>query len=270
MYPLKIAFSSYAIIGITLLIVAITVAVYLSCLTSKTRATRALIFFFSCIALSGGATLLTNSLVHWGRLFTPWQDFWILAGGIALIQFAYLLPDKKVSRETRAVTIAMSSLVVLALVYCLIFSYNFLFNWSPQVLVSDFYYLLLPIGTFGIVLLYIKRCVEVSAHDKSSDARITLKTFLEHLIRPSGNYAKVLRNFAVALSLAFLPGFQTLFQFPGILGFILSNIGSILAIVTIGMVYLNYAPEIESFMAKLVGITLATVLLILAVFGSVD
>ena len=96
MYPLKIAFSSYAIIGITLLIVAITVAVYLSCLTSKTRATRALIFFFSCIALSGGATLLTNSLVHWGRLFTPWQDFWILAGGIALIQFAYLLPDKKV------------------------------------------------------------------------------------------------------------------------------------------------------------------------------
>jgi nitrate/nitrite-specific signal transduction histidine kinase len=270
MYPLKIAFSSYAIIGITLLIVAITVAVYLSHLTTKTKATRTLILFFWCIALSGGATLLTNSLVHWGRFFTPWQDFWILAGGIALIQFAYILPDNKVLKETKAVTISMGSLVLLALVYCVIFSFNFLFNWSPELGVSDFYYLLLPIGTLGIVLLFIKRCVEVSAQYQTSNTHLTFKSFLEHLIHPKGNNAKVLRNFAFALSLAFLPGFQTLFQFPGILGFILSNFGSILAIVTIAMVYLNYAPEIGSFMAKLVGITLATVLLIFAVFGSID
>ncbi len=270
MYPLKIALSSYAIIGITLMIVGVSVAVYLFRLSSKTRATKALIVFYSFITLSGLATLLTNGLVHYGRLFTPWQDFWIIAGGIALAQFVYSVPDYKQTNELRAITIAMSSLTALALIYCIVFSYNFVINERPDLQVSDYFYLLLPIGILCVVALFIKRSLEVSTHFRSVHLQLDPGSSFENLVHPSGNNAKMLRAFAFGLLLAFLPAFQTFFGFPPPYGFILSNIGSILAIITIALVYLNYAPEIESFLAKIVGVTLATILLIFAVYGSID
>jgi len=270
MYPLKIALSSYAIIGITLIIVAVSMGVYLLRLRSKSRATRALIIFYGCITLSGIATLLTNSLIYWGRLFNPWQDLWILAGGIALAQFAYSLPEYKRSNEVRAITTAISSLTALALIYTLYYDIIFLVNPARNIEISDYFYILLPIGILNIVLLFIIRSHEVTAEYRRTQLHIDPGSFLQNLIHPQGNEAKMLRAFAFALLLAFLPAFQTLFSFPAPYGFILSNIGSILAIITIALVYLNYAPDIKSFLAKIVGVTLATVLLIFAVYGSVD
>jgi hypothetical protein len=95
-------------------------------------------------------------------------------------------------------------------------------------------------------------------------------SFWRRLIHPDGEDARALHNLALALSLAFLPAIQTVVSFPYPSGFILSNIGSILAIIAIALVYFNYAPEINSFMAKLVGIAFASVLLIVAVAGSID
>lgn len=270
MYPLKIAMSSYAIIGVTLVIVATSVGIYLLRLRVKSRATRALIIFYGCIALSGMATLLTNSLIYWGRLFNPWQDFWILAGGIALAQFAYSLPDYKRSNEVQAITIAISSLASLALIYTIYFNINFLVNPALDIDISDYFYILLPIGILNVVLLFIIRSLEVTAEYRRNHLQIDSGTFLEKLIHPRGNDAKMLRAFALALLLAFLPAFQTLLSFPPPYGFILSNIGSILAIITIALVYLNYSFDIKSFLAKIVGVTLATVLLIFTVYGSVD
>ena len=270
MYPLKIALSSYAIIGVTLIIVAASVGIYLLRLRTKSRATRVLIIFYACIMLSGMATLLTNSLIYWGRLFNPWQDFWILAGGIALAQFAYSLPDYRRSNEVKAITIAISSLASLALIYTIYFDINFLVNPALNVDISDYFYILLPIGILTIVLLFIIRSMELTAQYRRNHLHKDPGSFLEKLIHPRGNDAIMLRAFALALLLAFLPAFQTLLRFPAPYGFILSNIGSILAIITIALVYLNYAPDIKSFLAKIVGVTLATVLLIFAVYGSVD
>ena len=270
MYPLKIAMSSYAIIGATLIIVALSVGIYLLRLRSKSRATRALIIFFGCIALSGIATLLTNSLMYWGRLFTPWQDFWILAGGIALTQFTYSIPNYKKSNESKAITMAISSLTASALIYCLVFDYNFLINQRIDIDVSDYFYLLLPLGIITIVILFFTRSSEISAQFHSANVHLESGTVLDNLMHPHGNDAKMLRAFGFALLLAFLPAIQTLLSFPPPYGFILSNLGSILAIITIALVYLNYAPDINSFLAKIVGVTLATVLLIFAVYGSID
>ena len=270
MYPIKIAFSSYAIIGITLILVALSVGIYLSSLRAKSRATRMLIFFYGCITLSGLAMVLTNGLVHWGRLFTPWQDFWILTGGIALAQFAYSLPDYKNPSEEKAITIVLSILTTFALIYSLAFSYNFLIKQNTDIQVSDYFYALLPIGIFCIVMVFTRRSWECSMQYRTVDLQLGPGSFMDNLLRPRGNNAKMLRAFALALLLAFMPAFQTLFDFPPPYGFILSNIGSILAIITIALVYLNYAPDITSFLAKIVGVTLATVLLIFAVYGSVD
>ena len=199
MYPLKIALSSYAIIGVTLIIVAVSIGIYLLVLRKKSRATRALIIFYGFIVLSGVATLLTNSLMHWGRLFTPWQDFWILAGGIALAQFAYSLPEYKRSNEVRAITIAISALTAVAFIYCIAFCYNFLINQITDIHVSDYFYVLLPIGILCIVMLFIKRSLEISAQYRTAVLHLDAGSIWDNLVKPQGNNAKLLRAFALAL-----------------------------------------------------------------------
>lgn len=271
-FPLDVAFSGYTIIGLTLLILASTVAVYLGGLPGKSRATRWLVAFFTFIALSGAATILTNLNTHWDRFFAPWQDAWILAGGAALTYFAFSLPilygDQR-SVESRLAKFAMTGLAALGVVYSIVFDIRYLTQWTPELEVAGNYYLLLPLGTLLVVLIFLRRSVQLSAR-AGPDAHTGPAGLWQRLVRPSGEDALMLRNLALALSLAFLPGVQTIVQFPYPLGFILSNIGALLATITIALVYFNHASEVTSFMAKLVGITLATVLLIFSVFAAID
>jgi len=269
-YPLLISLGGYAIIGLVLLILSGSMVVHLSRQTSKTLATKYLIHFFALIALSGGATILTNSLAHYSRLFAPWQDFWILAAGIALVRMVYSVPSHERLFEAKIVLGIVGSLVVLGLAYCLIFNYRFLFYWTPDVVASDAYYLLLPIGILLIIIIFLWRSYTFSIHDEKTTENAKTRGFWQHLVDPQGKNARTFRNLALALSLAFMPGLQTLLRFPSPFGFILSNIGSLLAVTAVSLVYLNYAPEIESFMAKLVGINLAALFLIVSVFGSYD
>ena len=267
MVPLRILLSSYAIIGLTLFILAASITVYLLRLNQKSRATWALIVFFALVAISGLTMIMANAIFHWDRLFVPWQDFWILAGGVALVYFAYSLPQYEPSLEARTAVLLMGSLAFLALAYSIFFDYRFLFHWTPDLNVNDAYYLLLPLGTLLIVFIFLRRSLHLSAGSGLSPEGSSIG---QRLIHPRGDDALALRNMALALSLAFLPGLQTLAGFPYPYGFLLSNIGSILATIAIALVYFNYAPEVNSFMAKLVGINLTTVLLIVAVAGAVD
>ena len=266
----QILFTGYAIIGLTLLILAASVAIYLLRLPSKSRATLALILFFFMVALSGTATILTNAVYGWGDLFAPWQDFFLLAGGVALTYFAYSLPRYEPSSEARAALLVMSSFALLALAYTITFDYRFLFHRTPVLDESDVYYLLLPLGILLIVIIFLRRSAQFSKQAGSNANGSDASSLWQRLLYPQGEDARALRNLALALSLAFLPAIQTLVAFPYPYGFILSNIGSILAIIATALVYFNYAPEVNSFLAKLVGITLATVLLNVAVAGSID
>jgi len=268
--PLHIAFSSYAIIGLTLLILAGSTAIYLLRLSSKSQTTWFMIGFFSLVALSGAATILANAFLYWDRFFDPWQDFWILAAGAMLAQFAYSFPRSERSQEAKFVKIVTGGLAFLSLAYCLIFNFRFLFGETPGLGVDDAYYLLLPLGTLFIVIIFLRRSLHFSFQAGSSASSPGIGHIWRHLIHPQGENAKIFRSLAFALSLAFLPGLQTLIGLPYPYGYVLSNIGSILAIVAIALVYFNYAPEVNSFMAKLVGITLASVLLIFAIFGAGD
>jgi hypothetical protein len=222
------------------------------------------------IALSGLTMILANAIPHWDRLFIPRQDFWILAAGIPLTHFAYSLPHFEPSREGK-IAIAMVSIpAFIALVYCLIFDYRFLFHWTLELNVYDTYYLLLPLGILFIVIIFLRRTVQLSTHAVQGMNQPGPSLRWQSLIHPQGEDALVSHNMAIALSIAFLPALQTLIGLPDPYGFILSNIGSILATIAIAFVYFSYAPEVNSFMGKLVGITLITVLLIFSVFGSID
>ncbi len=268
--PIHIAFSGYALIGLTLLIMAATITVFLLRISVKSHATWYLITFFALVTCSGAASILANAIFYWDRLFIPWQDFWIVAAGAALSQFAYCFPNYEPSTESRRVLILMGSLTLVAFLYCVVFDLRFLFFWSPDLDVSDAFYLLLPIGTAIVILIFLRRSVYYSQLTVSEMALSRENGVWQHLIHPQGRYALALRNMALALSLAFLPGVQTIVQWPYPYGFILSNIGALLAISLLALVYFSYAPEASSFMSKLVGITLAVVLLFFSVIGSMD
>ncbi len=267
MIPVHVAFSGYAIIGLTLLILAATISFYLLRLPEKSDATWSLIVFFALVALSGVATILTNALFYWDRLFSPWQDFWILAGGVALSQFPYSFPRYERSPEAKIVLAMMGSLALLALSYSIYFSYRFIFVWTPDLQVSDTYYLLLPISIGLVVVIFLYRSITYSKRTEMGE-NSSGKRRWHYLVAPQGQQALALRNMALALSLAFLPGLQTLFGFPAPYGFVLSNLGSLLAITAIAYVYFNATPDVNSFMAKLTGITLTSVLLIFSVAGA--
>ena len=269
-HPDNIAFSGYAIIGLTLLILSASIAFYLWRLEAKTRATRSLIAFFSLVALSGVATILANAFLLWNSFFNPWQDFFIIASSIFLADFSFCIGDDERSLEARIVLVMVSSLTLLTLAYTILFDYLFLFRWTPNLNVNGLFYVLLPLSTLLIIIIFLRQSVQLSRRTNLDTVHQNVGNIWHLLFHPQGEKAKTLRNLALALSLAFLPGLQTLLSFPSPFGFILSNIGSILAVITISLVYLNYAPEVDSFMAKLVGITLATVLLIFAIFGAVD
>ncbi len=269
-YPLYFVFSSYTIIGLTLLIINASIAIYFSRLKLKTKLTKTLIIFYIFVSLSGISTILANSIVHWQRVFLPWQDFWIIAGGVALTYFAYLVPKREKSGEAKFMVIVLSSIALIAFIYCIIYSYFFLFDWKPTLITSDLYYLLLPISISIGIFIFLRNSWLLFRIRQPDVERVSLRTIWKKFILTKDEDVKVLLFFGLALILAFLPGLQTLLKFSNPTGFILSNIGSILAIIAISLIYLNYAPEINSFLAKLVGITLASVLLIFSIFGTLD
>lgn len=272
MPPLHVSFTGYAFVGLTIFILALTITVSLLRLPSKSSATWWLTGFFASIAASGAATILANGILFWDRAFDPWQDAFVILGGVALTQFAYRFPQPDQPREARLVLLLMGGLALLSVVYSLVFDFTFIFQWTPDLDISDVFRTFMPIGTVLAFVFFLRRSAHLStlawtAHPVRADH---LPSVWQRLLHPIGQEARVQRSFALALLLGLLPGLAALLSLPGLPGFLMMNVGSLLAMAVIALIYFNYTPEMTSFMAKLVGVTLVTVLLIFSVAGSFD
>jgi signal transduction histidine kinase len=272
MPPLYISFTGYAIVGLTQFIMATTIVVSLLRLPSKSSATRLLTVFFAAIAASGAAMILSNGLPFWDRAFDPWQDTFVLLGGVALTQFAYRFPQPDQPREAKLVLWLMGGLALLSVAYSLAFDFRFIFQWTPDLDISDVFHAFMPIGTVLAFVFFLRRSTHFSALTwiAIQDPVGRRPSIWRRLLHPLGQEALVLRSFALALLLGLLPGLAALLPLPRLLGFLMMNLGSLLAMAAIALIYFNYTPEMTSFMAKLVGVTLVTVLLSLSVVGSID
>jgi signal transduction histidine kinase len=272
MPPLYISFSGYAIVGLMLFIMAATIVVSLLRLPSKSSATWLLTGFFAAIAASGVATILANGLPFWDRLFDAWQDTFVILGGVALTQFAYRFPQSDQPREAKLALGLLGGLALLSIGYSLIFDFRFITQWTPDLNVSEVFYTFMPIGTVLAFIFFLRRSAHFSAlaWTAQSARADRLPSVWQRLLHPQGQAAQVLRSFALALLLGLLPGLAALLPIPSPYSFLMMNVGSLLAMAAIALIYFNYTPEMNSFMAKLVGVTLATVLLIFSVVGSFD
>lgn len=271
MPPVEVSFSGFVLVGVTLLILALTIAVYLF-RRPKTRAAWLLMGFFAAVAVSGLMTILTNAYLFWGPLFDPWQDVFVLLGGASLGLFAYHFPSDDQPREARIMGAVLLAVVLVAFAYAARFDLQFAFAYTPGLDVADAFYVLLPLGTMLTIFIFLRRSAHYSALAlaESGQGNQPTRSFAWRVFHPQGQSAKSLIGFALALLLGFLPGLSVLLPVPDPFDFLALNIGSLLALATLALVYFNYAPEMTSFMAKLVGITLLTLLIVLSVVGSIN
>lgn len=263
MYPIRLAFAGYSLIGETLMITSLAVLLLIVRQPDKPRGAWMVAVFFGCIAMSGANTVLANGLVYWSSLFAPWQDFWVIAGGVALTQYAFASAGELHRREARVVLALTGLLALTALLVCVVFSYRFVFRWSPDLAEPESYYLLLPLGTSLVVAIFLHRTVTLSR----AASRVRLSPW-RCLRDPRDSEALLSRNLAIAFALGFLPGIAMLLDLPNTLAFVIQHLGALLAVAAVALVYLNYAPVITSFVAKLTGIALIAVLLLVGAIGN--
>ena len=262
-----INFGIFALVGVIMLVLASASFGYLLQVKNKSRSSWMLLWFFLCIIFSSIATILTNTGTTWDWAFAPAQDALLILGGVFLVQFAYLYPANDQTGEARRVTVIFAVLALAALSYAIFFALQFLSNLPAQLDENPAYYLITPLVIVTAVLIFFRRSLYWSAQPINSTEKEGTRGdgSLEALFRPKNQPALALRNFGLALAVALIPAVLTIVKgaLPPLLASFLFNFGVVAAIAAIMLVYLNHAPEPTTISAKLVGISLVTVLLIL-------
>ncbi len=265
------ALGIFALVGVIMLVLASASFGYLLQVKNKSRSSWMMLLFFLCIILSSIATILTNTGTSWDWAFAPAQDAFIILGGVFMVKFAYLYPSDDQPGEARIIVSVFMTLALVTLAYSLFFALQFLENLLTQIKEVRAYYLITPLAIAVAVLIFFRRSQHWSAiqiNSPETGSRLEKAAF-KTFIKPANLPAHALRNFGLALSIGLIPAVVTVFKdaLPALVASFLFNFGVVLAIAVIMLVYLNYAPEPTTLSAKLVGISLATMLLILGLAG---
>ena len=260
-------FGIFSLVAVIMLVMASVSFGYLLRIKDRSKASQLLLWFFLCVILSAISTLLTNLGMAWSWAFAPSQDAFLILGGVFLVRFAYAFPDQDNSAETRWIIRVFEGFALLAVGYSLYFAYLYLSSLPVELEEVRAYYLITPIVIFGMVLIFFMRSFAISMQEMESlDAgQARWRGILPALFSPRNVAALGLRNFGLALSLGLIPVIVFLIKpaLPVIVASFFFNFGIVLSVGAIMLVYFNHAPEPTTIMAKLVGISLVTILVLL-------
>jgi signal transduction histidine kinase len=268
----------YTFVSVPLFIVGLAGTLYLLRLKDKTAATWALVGVLGGFTLGMAAMFVTTGVVLWGIAFWPAQDAFAVFGMAAMILFTYHFPEKDRTFVSRLAVLFGAGTSVIALVYSLYFSYQIFVNQAFDLNLHPLYPFLMPL-TFLVALgVTLRRTIQ--AHKKTVDRRLVLKQgkaragwqhAFSALWQPQGRYARVLRNFSVALSLGLLQGVVSGLAMTGLISVPLEvyAIGFSFLVMVIAIVYATFehADQQPSLIVKLVGFSLVMLLAILGAVG---
>lgn len=255
-------FSYYATSYLSATIFVLALVIYLAFLPAKTRHTRLLLIYFIITATLSVGFLLRSSLfvASVARPASYLIALYTCFSNAALLAFVYSFPRNSYDREAR---IAVGVFVAMGLVGYL---YYVSTTWSLPVRYNDvtlFHEFQTPgsarpmgfwhTASFLWILFVALRKLRRGSHG------------------PSGRLLwerQAARAFTAAIATQFLFTFSYLLYTAQIISFekfqfVLSGANAI-QLFLYSVIYLNYSPQPSTFMAKLVGISLVTVLLILA------
>ena len=267
----QLDFGIFTLVGVIMLVLSGASIGYLLSVKNKSRSSHSMLLLFVCVILSSLATILTNTGTPWSRAFAPAQDAFLILGSVFLVQFAYWYPENDQPDLARWIVPIFLFLALIALSYASFFFIQFLSNLPDQIDEINEFYLITPITLISIVVIFFMRSIHWSSLNNKVDTTqaTSKKTLLKNILKPGNLPALGLRNFGYALALGLIPAVITLENvvLPSGIGSFLFNFGVVVALAAIMLVYLNHAPEPSTISAKLVGISLVTVLLILGLGG---
>lgn len=265
------ALGIFDLVGVIMLVLAGTSFVYLVRVKNKSSSTRMLLWFFLCIVLSSFATIVTNIGTAWDWAFAPAQDAILILGGIFLVRFAYLYPISDQAREARWVVVIFAILALAALTYAVSFAIRYFANLPGDLAENQIYYLLTPVTISLAVFVFFRRSMHWSAQAILSNDIGTqpIQPTMKFLLKPYNRSAVALRNYGLSLAIGLIPVVVVVVKtaLPALVTSFLFNFGAVIAISAVMLTYFTFAPEPVTLSAKLVGITLVSVLLILGLAG---
>ncbi|MEM7533971.1 MAG: ATP-binding protein [Chloroflexota bacterium] len=252
------------------LVFVLVVATYML-LTPKRTVTSKLIFaFFVAMLGFSGASLVQSGLfgiINYHAAFT--KLFFAQLATLCIIQFAYRYPEftemdrARVQKREANIVLAMSVLIVIIFIGYL--SYRF------QVLTSRslFGNMVLGLTVIWAGAVMIRRSISLSTAYAPSKQDVGFLERLSHLRNPQGPSAKAATGMILSIwpsvfIVVMVPLNDLLFEEPlrSLILDLITSLGGFAVLFLITVAYLNHIPDSASFIAKLVGIGLATSLFI--------
>jgi signal transduction histidine kinase/HAMP domain-containing protein len=259
----------FALVGVIMLVLAGASFGYLLRIQDKSLGSRLLMWFFLFVCGSAVAIILTNLGTDWARGFAFLQDALLIVGGIFLVRFAYVYPVNDQPQEARIVIAIYTGVAMIALSYAVYFVLYYLVSLPMQLSENRAYYLLTPLVIAFLVTLFFRRFLHWRHLSRAGTDPLPTAPSKQQLDRAAcRRAASALRDFGIALALGLIPVLVTVLPdyWPFVRGTFLSflfNFSVVLAISALMLVYLSHAPDPTTISARLVGISLATVLLLL-------
>ena len=261
----------FDLVGVIMLVMAGTSFMYLLRVKNKSSSSWMLLWFFLCVILSSIATILTNIGTTWDWAFAPSQDALLILGSVFLVRFAYSYPESDQPGEARWVAAFFLFLALAALTYAASFAIQYFANLPGGLDENQAFYLLTPSAILLMVLVFFRRSIHWSAQTQliSEIEAKPIKPALKSLFKPSNRSAIALRNYGLSLTIGLIPVVTVIDEtvLPAVVASFIFNFGAVMAIAVLMLTYLNHAPEPVTISAKLVGISLVSVLLILGLAG---
>jgi DNA-binding NarL/FixJ family response regulator/signal transduction histidine kinase len=263
-------FDQYALSSLAQLILTLVITLYLLRVKERTTTTRLFTLFFAAMTAYAVFSTLAGTAV-WSRRFyaVHLQLVALSLALVAILQFAYRFPEARPNQRQEARVVLLFSLLATTLAAgWAIYQFRQLRPGGEPSTDTQPIDLWLAAGFLWLITVFWRRSYTFSRQHAPQ------LLWWRHLYRPQGRAAQAAFAFvlafllAVALSglsaaLVYLPG-NTVTLRSG-----LASAGVLLNLFIIAVIYFNYASERTTFMAKLVGICLVALLLILGSVGAV-
>ena len=269
MYTFRFDISPYTFNSIALVIIGIACVLYLLRVNGKSRAIWLMTIAMSSFTLSM-ACMLASGIVYIGSIFVPFIDTFAVISMIAIIEFCYAYPHKIRSVWFQLIRYFVIGCGILALYFSVDFSVKY-FDHSPVIYqLPTYFWFFNPLAIIIAFFVCIGRTIDLSIQPDAS-SKHGIKKIGMALYRPAIREARVLRNYALALSFGLIQGFASSLglagQIPALLGAFLINISLLLMGFTIVYASFELLPKQPGLIVRLAGLVLITLLVILGLSG---
>jgi signal transduction histidine kinase len=258
---------------LTLFIMALLITSYLVIRFGGWRAhhlahLRLLTAFLTALTLFALLLLLESALPPGIRLFALYAQNTVLGVVvILLLQFTYHFPAAWPHRWEARLALALSVLYTLYEAGFAVYRYTLTLGEGHVVFRPEWADFPMALGLLWAPLMLARQAIRASRQDQVNDQRWAL----QHLWHPQGQAASAARALALIyllpVVLAVLTILKAFYLVPPAIYQLSLSVGMLAALAAFTFVYLNFLPETTSFIVKLVGVLLVTLLAVLGTVG---